>query len=758
MVLKQKVFCEVIRQGKCLDLFDELNKNKFNGKIFELTDEEKKLLEDTNLEQLAVFLEGKNENGQYIIWENYSFKHLPIELISSIYEEFLESEKGVVYTPPFLVNFLIDECMPINKPKGDYEIIDPACGSGVFLVAAFKRLVDWWRLDKYKKKGIVEKPTVEDLKSILKKSIFGVDKNGEAVRIATFSLSLALCDMLTPYQIWHDLKFDNLREENITKNDFFGYLGKKKKFDLVIGNPPFEELNTDIFEGILSKNNLTNDYKIPQNQISLLFLTQSIGLLKNKDSLLCFIQPSGPLLYNNSKNAIEFRQKLFSSRDIPQILDFTQLTNLFSGRKKINKESETTVGTAAIFLHNIESSEQDILHITIRNTKVTNEHLFFDIDSYDFHYIDKDTAIHDPNIWKSNQLGGGRMSLLINRLDNIKPKLKEYLKEKSTNSSWAFGDGFIKGKPDSQIIPEDLIKKKGSYEKAPFLTNSLYFEPEDFDENGIKKKGFLTDIYFQWKRKPDLFKQPLVLIKKNLGLNSIPVIYIEENIAFKNEVIGIHSPIEDKEELREIELSIKNNKLYQFYLLVTSSRAGISRSVKTLLQKDILNLPYPAKKEELKLSYTENILVEDVLNYQIELFAGIKKAKAKEQASSQELSIFAEVLCYALNSLYGDGNKSFYYNQYSETDSYICAYFKYGKNLDNVPINNGNSLLSETDIHDLVYNETGKNVRITRLVILYRYKDDTILIIKPKQLRYWLRSIALRDADSIISSFFTNGY
>ncbi|MDH5561991.1 MAG: N-6 DNA methylase, partial [Deltaproteobacteria bacterium] len=62
--------------------------------------------------------------------------------MSNIYEEFLESKKGIVYTPPYLVNFLIDEQMPLTDfHKTDFKVIDPACGSGVFLVAAFRRMI-----------------------------------------------------------------------------------------------------------------------------------------------------------------------------------------------------------------------------------------------------------------------------------------------------------------------------------------------------------------------------------------------------------------------------------------------------------------------------------------------------------------------------------------------------------------------------------------------------------------------------------------
>ena len=110
-------FLGVLRKkGACLDLFDYLGSaDRFNGEIFKWKDEEeRKILKSADLNDFADFFEGKLDDRQYTFWKLYSFNDLPIELISNIYEEFLESKKGIVYTPPYLVNFLIDEQMPLS--------------------------------------------------------------------------------------------------------------------------------------------------------------------------------------------------------------------------------------------------------------------------------------------------------------------------------------------------------------------------------------------------------------------------------------------------------------------------------------------------------------------------------------------------------------------------------------------------------------------------------------------------------------------
>ena len=86
-----------------------------------------------------------------------------------------------------------------------YKILDPACGSGVFLVMAYIRLIQWWRIcNDYRR------PTKEVLKEIMRKNIYGIDKDVNAVQLTYFSLCLSLCDLLSPKDIYPDnLHFDD---------------------------------------------------------------------------------------------------------------------------------------------------------------------------------------------------------------------------------------------------------------------------------------------------------------------------------------------------------------------------------------------------------------------------------------------------------------------------------------------------------------------------------------------------------------------
>lgn len=722
-------FCEVIRKGKLIKLFKDLS-GHFNGKIFELTKQEKQDAGKLDLKMLADFLDATIDNNQqYVFWRLYAFDYLPIELISRIYEEFIPQRRDAVYTPIHLVNFIVDECMPIEEPKSNFRVIDVSCGSGIFLVSVFRRLVQWWQKQGYDIKGIVPTPDIDILKSILKGSVYGVDIEPEAVQLSIFSLSIALCDMLNPVQIWEELQFEDLSKNNIKKDNFFNYLGTalNGNFDLVIGNPPFAEYNQDKFDKLLSDYDVEITCKIPRNQAALLFLQQAMPLLK-KGGLLSLVLPSGPLLYNNT---IDYRKDFFSRYNIPQLIDFSAI-NLFD---KANYPS------VVLFAENNTPDEKDILHITVKRTKTAKEKLYFEIDHYDFHFIPEEIALNDTVIWKTNLLGGGHLYHLIKRLQKLRT-LGKYLDEKKKNKEWVCGEGY-------------QIGHGSNTKKAPHLTGKKMVPTDQFDENGIHQIVVEKENYFYCTKEKDkqIFLRPHLLIKERLGL---PVLFVDNDLCFKHEIIGIHTPDKEIKELRNIEKCFKKyNMLYKILLIAMSGRAGISRSVATVLKADIMDLPYPENMKDLELSDAEKIVCADITDYGIEQLSKGENAKVNtREASEGQLQQFSEIFCESLNAVYAEGEKLFYSYNPVVTASYICCAFAYGN--PEKPFSIPQKEIEEGNLAILMEDKKGANSLYRR--ILKIYGNNTVYLIKPKVLRYWLKSVALRDASETFMDLVKSGY
>lgn len=740
-------FCEVLRKNKCLQLFEDLGKD-INGKIFELDNQEKKETAKLNQAKLADFLDANLEDQQYVFWKLYDFNYLPIELISRIYEEFIPNRKDITYTPTHLVNFMVDECMPIAKSKDDISVIDVSCGSGIFLVAAFKRIVQWWQQEPYKNTGEIKPPSIRKLKSILSNSIRGVDIEPEAVKLAIFSLTIAVCDMLDPTKMWEELTQEKLIDlsSNIIAKDFFDFIQTQEKFDLVIGNPPFnspvkdedkkkEREKRDLYwKGLTNKVQL--DFSIPDNNIALLFLQQAMKLLK-RDGLLSFVMPSGPLLYNKT---LGYRKNFLCKYNVPQIFDFSCLSGiLFEGRN---------YPVAVIFAQNTPPNDNNILHVAVRRSKTAKEKLYFEIDKYDLYYVPKELATTEPLIWKANLFGSGHLYHLLKRLQNLRT-LKMYLEEKKKNYGWFFAEGYTRSGKSTETP-----------KKASWLTNKKWIPAEKFINDYIDEVDIDIEkaLLFDRNREDNklIFLSPHVLIRE---IPSLPIAFCKDDLIFRRHIIGIHAP--EKHELLKMRKDIIANKeLYKMLLLSTSGKAGVSRSVSTIYMKDIMALPYPENLDELRMSKAEQIICDDILNYGIEQLSKGEEAEVNnENANKRTITEFAKTFCTSLNSIYKEKGKEFYPLEHIDSISFICLPIAYGD--PNKPKEISKTQRGKIEAGDLSVlldnpQEEG-NILYKRIIKLY-HRKDMVFLIKPKILRYWLKSIALRDANEVFSDLVSSGY
>ncbi len=257
-----------------------------------------------------------------LFFSAYNFEFVPIELISTIYEEFLHEEEdgkdGTYYTPPCLVDFMLDQVLPESDMNYDLSILDPACGSGIFLVEAYRRIVErWCRVHK-------KSPSFPELVTILKSSIFGVDKKAEALSVKFRLVYAFLCQTtLSQITMWMTVKFPSLiKDGNLVQADFFekhvNFAGRS--FDLIVGNPPWESRLTEHARVYLTE----QGYDVGDEQIAQAFLWHAPDFCtpQGQVALLC---SSKHLLFNRSGPNTAFRRRFFRQFAITQIFDFSAL-------------------------------------------------------------------------------------------------------------------------------------------------------------------------------------------------------------------------------------------------------------------------------------------------------------------------------------------------------------------------------------------------------------------------------------------------
>jgi len=204
-----------------------------------------------------------------------------------------------------LADFLLEETIGDDVIQPELTCLDPACGSGIFLVGAYRRLIQAWK----RKNG---NPNPRDLNGILTRCIFGVDKNSEAVRIAEFSLYLEILNHLTNKQIQDEsFRLPSLQKKNLIDADFFSEEIEKKfahlKFDRIIGNMPWgRNTLTKDAQRWLSK----NEFVVGGKQAAPAFMLRSPYFCKH-DGEMAFIAPAKSTILVTSETHQQFRNTFF---------------------------------------------------------------------------------------------------------------------------------------------------------------------------------------------------------------------------------------------------------------------------------------------------------------------------------------------------------------------------------------------------------------------------------------------------------------
>lgn len=181
----------------------------------------------------------------------YNFRYIPVELLSGIYESFLgrdsKKELAAYYTPRHLANLVVTQALEHSRDVLAERIFDGACGSGILLTTAFRRLLG----EAEARQGT--QLSLRERRELLQDHIFGSDLSEAACKVTAFSLYLSLLERLEPNDIValredEQVKLPTLQGKNLfsgeEKGDFFSSANphlKRGGFSLCLSNPPWKE-------------------------------------------------------------------------------------------------------------------------------------------------------------------------------------------------------------------------------------------------------------------------------------------------------------------------------------------------------------------------------------------------------------------------------------------------------------------------------------------------------------------------------------
>src|SRR5690606_6494260 len=186
----------------------------------------------------------------------YNFRYIPVELLSGVYESFLGRDQkkslAAYYTPRHLASLVVDQALSASSDLLSEKVYDGACGSGILLTTAFRRLLG----EAEARRGAGPLPLRERIE-LLRGHIFGSDLSEAACRVTAFSLYLSLLERLEPADVVAlcedaQVKLPRLRGSNlfggVERGDFFSDANpntRRTDYTLLLSNPPWMETGLD---------------------------------------------------------------------------------------------------------------------------------------------------------------------------------------------------------------------------------------------------------------------------------------------------------------------------------------------------------------------------------------------------------------------------------------------------------------------------------------------------------------------------------
>ena len=555
---------------------------QFNGDIFPLpADDDGHWRTNNAVPFLIGIFNGNTAYGQLALdFQVYDFSYIPVELLSSIYEQFLKAEgkgenDGVVYTPEALADYVLAELEAVRPLRLDHKVLDPCCGSGVFLVLAYRRLIERLWTEKN------QRPSAEDMKRLLEGNIFGVEKDREACHIAAFSLILTLLSHLEPPELQANVgfQFPTLVGENIFDADFFDsncpVFDKGLRFDWVVGNPPWtraDENNSDHAVALAWINDAAKKgRKVGERRLDEAFTWRASDLLHEQGFAGLLIKAT--TLVNSS--SAEYRKGFFKGNDVRRITNLSNLRRiLFMGPEGKRAEAPT-----ACFIYKKSSpgvNKKPILHfgpfvadqIPVRSKggrrRVWTISLYeSDIQEIDYKEAEEDT----PCLWKLALWGSYQDRRALRRLKKILPVS---LSEVITQRGWKFGIG-------PHILSESN-KSKVKFAPAPTLAgksiletgnlNTFFFVPDEVITLLLPERQYIR----RGQSAIDLLFAPHILISATHAL------YSEKDFVIPAPKVGIAAGRKDADYLKALALYI-NSSVARYAHFFSNAQWGVSQAI-----------------------------------------------------------------------------------------------------------------------------------------------------------------------------------
>lgn len=552
--------------GNKVSLYEYFNylKDRFHWDLFPIEEDERIIVNATHLNILTELFSWNTVGNNFIqisLFDKYNFEIIPVELISEVYEQFMWEDKQrnewAYYTPSFLVDYILEKTVrKFLRNATECKVFDPSCWSWIFLVEAFRMIVER-NLDD---QGYIE---INALKEILQKNIFWVDKNYIAINLTIFSLYLTLLDYVNPKDLGN-FTFPEIRNRNLFVSDFFDqendFNNSIQNVDFILWNPPWWN-NKDLkhINYITAKKielwYKKNEILVSDNQIAQSFILK-IKDIADKNTVISLVLPS-KILYNF--NAKEFRSFILNNFKINEILELSPV------RKKL-----FSWAIAPTIVMTLENSISDINthlvhHISIKPNIFLNYLKILVIEKNDIKDIQQVYFLKYDYLWKIILYWNIFDFNLLKRLKEDFPTLNDVINENNL-LYWQWIQIGWWDKNDSTHLMWKKFLTTSNWKKGLFR----------FFINDSVLDKFSYPLLHRIRNKSLFEKWPKLLLKKGFNGNdySNVVAYTENEYVFTDSITSIYW--ENKDMLKYL-CWLLNSIFFNYFILLQWSSSGTER-------------------------------------------------------------------------------------------------------------------------------------------------------------------------------------
>ena len=570
-------------------LFDWLRAT-FNGDVFPSPDRSTRgqapepVPAAGHLGRMARFLTAQDPSTGQMSLFPYRFDVIPVELISSIYEQFVHSSaadsagvaeassarrEGVYYTPLAAVSLVLDEVL--NGLTGHERVLDPTCGSGVFLVEALRRLVYL--------KADGTRPNRDMIRKTLYEQVYGVDLSEAAVRVTAFSLYLAALELDPDPQPPQALRFEPLAGRTLLVGDAFDTAIRPTrqaattkgaaldKFDVIVGNPPWSYRGKEGTAARRTRNSRAP--RQPRGQ-GLDFVARARDFAHDKTRFGMIL--SATPFFSRSTTGAEAAHHLVESLAPVTLVNLSDLSRwLFPkanmpaiallARHRAQRADRMTLvqapwSPAGEQGHTIEIAPSDITTLPVASWK------------------------RNAGLFKAAFLGRRHDLLLLDELWEKSEPLKARLSALDTRLSV----GLTKGNRSRDAAWLKDLPFAGTNDIRPFSV------PDDLPPFDLDRA--------QWPRQREIYTAPLLLVKEFLRGGPRPVVAVaERDVVFTGTCFGV-SFSGAPPETAYVVAGILGSALASWYLLMTGSTFGLW--IQRVMSGDVAAMPMPDLAEAVE--------------------------------------------------------------------------------------------------------------------------------------------------------------